>query len=70
MPSSADWRSPQYSDQFRSLDRAGMSFEFLRRNRAYRGDYLKMKRYLESGKAWAEAAVTGLSRRWGLAFPG
>ena len=34
-----DWRSSQFEDELGRLDRGGVSFEFLRRNRQYRQDY-------------------------------
>ena len=39
MEPSQDWRSPHYEEQLSRLDRGGISFEFLRRNRSYRADY-------------------------------
>ena len=43
-----DWRSPQFEEQLSRLDRGGITFEFLRRNKQYRKDY----------HAVAEAVVT------------
>ena len=34
-----DWRSPDYVEALKDLDRAGFAWEFLRRNPAYREDY-------------------------------
>ena len=44
-----DWRSPQFEEQLSRLDRGGITFEFLRRNKQYRKDY----------HAVAEAVVSG-----------
>lgn len=64
-----DWRSPQFEDDLSRLDRGGVSFEFLRRNRKYRQDYADaVTRMVADGIASSEA-TRWFVRRWGLAFP-
>ncbi len=70
MEPSQDWRSPHYEEQLSRLDRGGVSFEFLRRNRSYRADYTMALEEIASDKAGKDAAIARLSRRWGLEFPG
>ncbi|MHB2266289.1 transcriptional regulator domain-containing protein [Aliihoeflea sp. 2WW] len=65
-----DWRSPQFEERLSRLDRGGITFEFLRRNRDYRQDYADTVRRIASGGADKAEAIAHLSRRWGLAFPG
>ncbi|MGO4831448.1 DUF6499 domain-containing protein [Rhizobiaceae sp. 2RAB30] len=69
MEPSQDWRSPHFEEQLSRLDRGGVSFEFLRRNPSYRADYKMALVEIASGKARRDAAITRLSRRWGLEFP-
>ena len=64
-----DWRSPQFEERLARLDRGGVSFEFLRRNREYRQDYADTLARVASGGAGKAEAIARLSRRWGLAFP-
>src|SRR5690606_30329336 len=65
-----DWRSPKFEEHLGRLDRGGVSFEFLRRNRQYRQDYTDTLARVASGGASKAEAIARLSRRWGLAFPG
>lgn len=65
-----DWRSPQFEEQLDRLDRGGVTFEFLRRNRQYRQDYAEALAAIATGGKARTAAITRLSRRWGLSFPG
>lgn len=65
-----DWRSPQFEEYLGRLDRGGVSFEFLRRNREYRKDYVDTLARVASGGTGKADAIACLSRRWGLAFPG
>lgn len=65
-----DWRSPQFEEHLGRLDRGGVSFEFLRRNREYRQDYADTLARIASGGAGKADAIARLSRRWGLSFPG
>ena len=69
MEPSQDWRSPHYEEQLSRLDRGGISFEFLRRNRSYRADYRNTLEEIASDMAGKDAAIARLSRRWGLEFP-
>lgn len=69
MESSQDWRSPHYEEQLGRLDRGGISFEFLRRNRSYRTDYIMALEEIALDKARRDAAIARLSSRWGLEFP-
>ena len=39
MPRTMDWRSQNAGDALKELDRAGLAWEFLRRNPEYREDY-------------------------------
>lgn len=64
-----DWRSPHLEDELSRLDRGGVSFEFLRRNRQYRQDYTDTLVKVASGAEDKAEAIDRLSRRWGLAFP-
>ena len=73
MPSSTDWRSPGYDDRFRMLDRARMTFQFLRRNRRYRAEYSRIRKHIGRGTPVADATreeIARMARRWGLMFPG
>ena len=65
-----DWRSPQFETELGHLDRGGVSFEFLRRNRQYRKDYATALTEIAAGSTTRTEAIERLSRRWGLAFPG
>lgn len=64
-----DWRSPQFERELGSLDRGGVTFEFLRRNKRYREDYANALEEIASGGTGKAAAIARLTRRWGLAFP-
>ena len=64
-----DWRSPQFEERLGRLDRGGVTFEFLRRNREYRQDYADTLARIASGGAGKIDAIARLSRRWGLSFP-
>lgn len=65
-----DWRSPQFEEELSRLDRGGVTFEFLRRNRQYRQDYTTALTEIAAGGTTRAEAIARLSRRWGLAFPG
>lgn len=65
-----DWRSPQFEEQLSRLDRGGVTFEFLRRNKQYRQDYTMALTEMAAGGVTRAEAIARLSRRWGLAFPG
>lgn len=65
-----DWRSPLFEERLGRLDRGGVSFEFLRRNREYRQDYVDTLAKVASGGVGKAEAIAHLSRRWGLVFPG
>lgn len=65
-----DWRSPQFEQQLGSLDRGGVAFEFLRRNRQYRNDFADTLARIASGGTDKTDAIASLSRRWGVSFPG
>lgn len=73
MPSSTDWRSRGYNDRFRTLDRAQMTFQFLRRNRRYRAEYSGIRKHMGREASVADATreeIARMARRWGLMFPG
>ncbi|WEX08500.1 DUF6499 domain-containing protein [Chelativorans sp. AA-79] len=65
-----DWRSPQFEEQLGRLDRGGVAFEFLRRNKEYRRDYAETLARIASGGTDEAAEIERLSCRWGLSFPG
>ena len=65
-----NWRSPQFENELSRLDRGGVSFEFLRRNKRYRRDYATALTEIAAGGVTRDEALARLSRRWGLAFPG
>lgn len=65
-----DWRSSQFENELGRLDRGGVGFEFLRRNRQYRQDYATALTEIAVGGTTRTEAISRLSRRWGLAFPG
>lgn len=64
-----DWRSPRFEEELSRLDRGGVAFEFLRRNHGYRQDFAETLGRIASGGADIGAAISRLSRRWGLMFP-
>ena len=64
------WRSPQFENELGHLDRGGVSFEFLRRNKQYQEDYATALTEIAAGGTTRADAIARLSRRWGLAFPG
>jgi hypothetical protein len=68
MPRTVDWRSQDAGDPLKELDRAGLAWEFLRRNSEYREDYRRALERIASGVITEEAAMTEISRRWGLSF--
>src|ERR1700733_7973177 len=68
MARTMDWRSPNAGDALRHLDRAGLAWEFLRRNPEYREDYRRALERIAAGAITEEAAMAASSRRWGLAF--
>jgi hypothetical protein len=59
-----DWRSPNYAEVLKDLDRSGFAWEFLRRNPAYRKDYDRISEDVDEGDPRADAAC----ERWGLSF--
>lgn len=64
-----DWRSPNFERELGRLDRGGIAFEFLRRNRQYRQDYAQVLEQLAAGADKSET-INRLFYRWGLTFPG
>jgi hypothetical protein len=65
MPRTTDWRSQHAVDALLELDRAGLAWEFLRRNPDYREDFRQILQRIASGEIREEAAMTEFSRRWG-----
>lgn len=59
-----DWRSPDYVEALKGLDRAGFAWEFLRRNPAYRDDYADIAEDPDN----QELSPAAVGRRWGLSF--
>ena len=59
-----DWRSSDYVEALKDLDRAGFAWEFLRRNPGYRDDYAEIAEDPDKQKL-SPAAV---GRRWRLSL--
>jgi Proteobacterial transcriptional regulator-like domain len=68
MPRTMDWRLQHAVDALLELDRAGLAWEFLRRNPGYREEFRQTLQRIASGEISEEAAMTEFSRRWGLSF--
>jgi hypothetical protein len=68
MPRTTDWRSQHAVDALLELDRAGLAWEFLRRNPDYREDFRQTSQRITSAEISEEAAMTEFSRRWGVSF--
>lgn len=68
MPRTTDWRSQDAVDTLLELDRAGLAWEFLRRNPDYREDFSQTLQRVATGEISEETAMTEFSRRWGLSF--
>jgi hypothetical protein len=68
MPRTTDWRSQDAVDALLDLDRAGLAWEFLRRNPDYREDFRQTSQRIASGEISEEAAMMEFSRRWGYPF--
>ena len=68
MPRTTDWRSQDSVDALLELDRAGLAWEFLRRNPDYREDFRQTLRRVATGEISEDVAMTEFSRRWGLSF--
>ena len=68
MPKTTDWRTQGAGDALKDLDRSDLAWEFLRRNPDYQEDYRRALRRIASGAITEEAAMTEISRRWGLSF--
>ena len=58
------WRSPDYVEALKDLDRAGFAWEFLRRNPAYRDDYAE----IADNPDESELSPGAVGWRWGLSF--
>src|SRR5271167_142509 len=68
MPRTTDWRSQHAVDALLELDRAGLAWEFLRRNPDYREDFRQTLQRIASGEISEEAAVTEFSVAGGYPF--
>ena len=68
MPRTTDWRSQDSVDALLEPDRAGLAWEFLRRNPDYREDFRQTLRRVATGEISEDVAMTEFSRRWGLSF--
>lgn len=64
MTNRPDWRSPQYVEALKDLDRVGFAWEFLRRNPAYREDYDRIDDDPEESASNPET----VGGNWGLSF--
>jgi hypothetical protein len=64
MPKRPDWRSPNYVDALKQLDRAGFAWEFLRRNPTYREDYENVSKDPEDD----DTNKVAVGHPWGLSF--
>lgn len=58
------WRSPEYVDVLKDLDRAGFAWEFLRRNPAYQEDYGNTQEKDDD----QDGNPPALGWHWGLSF--
>lgn len=67
MPTSF-WRSDDAASHLNRLDRPGFAVEFLRRNPAYRREYIRTLRQIARGETDPDEAKSALARRWGLSF--
>src|ERR1700691_3606739 len=63
MPRTTDWRSQDSVDALLELDRAGLAWEFLRRNPDYREDFRQTLRRVATGEISEDVAMTEFSRR-------
>lgn len=61
MPRRPDWRRPSDYDYLKQLDRAGLAWEFLRRNPRYRKEFVSILDVTSP-----EAML--IAERWGLCF--
>jgi hypothetical protein len=68
MPRTTDWRSQDAVDALLELDRAGLAWEFLRRNPDYRDDFRQTSQRIALNEISEEGAMTEFSRRWGVSF--
>ena len=68
MPRTTGWRSQDAVDALLELDRAGLAWEFLRRNPDYREDLRQTLQRIALNEISEEAAMTEFSRRWGVSF--
>ena len=68
MSRTTNWRSQEAVDALLELDRAGLAWEFLRRNPDYREDFRVTLQRIASGEISEEAGMTEFSRHWGLSF--
>jgi hypothetical protein len=64
-----DWRSPQFEERLGRLDRGGISFEFLRRNRQYQQDYADKLAAISDGRSTKTEAIGNSPVAGGLRFP-
>ncbi|WP_425598460.1 transcriptional regulator domain-containing protein [Brucella intermedia] len=65
-----DWTSPRFEEEFWRLERGGITFEFLRRNKRYRNDHRQVRDSTTSGKSRPAEAERHFCQRWGVTFPG
>jgi Family of unknown function (DUF6499) len=68
MPMTTGWRSQVAVDALLELDRAGLAWEFLRRNPDYREDFRQTLQRIALNEISEDAAMTEFSRRWGVSF--
>ena len=64
MPRTRDWRSPEAAEALKDLDRSGLAWEFLRRNREFREHYTTILERIASNALSEEAALTEVADRW------
>ena len=64
MTKKSDWRSPDYVDALKNLDRAGFAWEYLRRNPVYRDDYDGIAEDPDESELSSET----VGGNWGLSF--
>ena len=66
---SPDWRHPSDYDELLEIDRPGLAWELLRRNRRYRRETAKLARPADEGILTVTPALARIAAGWGLCFP-
>ncbi|MCC8234742.1 transcriptional regulator domain-containing protein [Pinisolibacter aquiterrae] len=61
-----DWRSPEAYAHARDIPPAGFAWEYLRRDRDYQWDFVRINADVARPR---DDVLDAFSRRWGLRFP-